>query len=228
MMACGLPVVDVHRENNLFDMPENGVLLAGPRPDALARAAALLLDDLPRWQAMSAYAREFMAPRSLEHGFEQFVAAVEDLLAGRTQHWNARARAIEPIYRRPARIPLARDPLTGQPLPASARAGGGAAVAQGVRERLAAMEELDRIFGARSWQTVQKLKQNPVYRVIANARFGPGWDHADAKEDPRVVLARVRGSRSYKLIAAAKSTPLHKLIGKAEDDAADPFRRSKN
>lgn len=224
MMACGLPVVDVHRDNNLYDMPENGVLLASPRPDALARAAALLLDDKPRWQAMSAYAREYMAPRSLERGFEQFVAAVEDLLGGRTQHWAARARQIEPIYHRPARLPLAKDPLTGQPIPAPA--GRGAAVAQGVRERLAAMEELDRIFGARSWQTVQKLKRNPVYRAIANARFGPGWDQVDAKEDPRVVLDRIRRSRSYRLIAAAKSTPLHKLLGKAEEGVPDPFRKS--
>ncbi|HZW10227.1 MAG TPA: glycosyltransferase [Phycisphaerales bacterium] len=229
MMACGLPVVDVHRDNNLFDMPENGVLLAGARPDALARAAALLLDDHRRWEAMSAYAREFMASRSLEYGYEQFVGAVEDILGGRTQHWNARARAIEPVYRRPARLPLAKDPLTGRALPAAARAGQGAVIAEGVRERLAAMEELDRIFGARSWQTVQKLKQNPVYRAIANARFGPGWDRVDVKEDPRAVLARIRNSRSYKLIAAAKATPLHKIIAKGADDGeADPFRRAGN
>lgn len=224
MMACALPVVDIHRDNNLYDMPENGVLLASPRPEALARAAALLLDDAPRWQAMSAYAREFMKPRTLERGYEQFVAAVEDLLAGRTQHWSARARRIEPMYHRPARFPVAKDPLTGRPLHAGASAGKGAEVAQGVRERLAAMEELDRIFGARSWQTVQRLKHNRLYRALANARFGPGWDRIDAKEDPRVVLERVRNSRSYKLIAAAKATPLHRLLGKAES-GTDPFRR---
>ncbi|VAX37574.1 hypothetical protein MNBD_PLANCTO03-538 [hydrothermal vent metagenome] len=217
MMACGLPVVDVHRDNNLYDMPENGVLLASPRPDALARAAAMLLDDTERWSAMSAYAREFMKPRTLEYGYAQFVAAVEDLLAGRAGQWHAKARAIEPIYHRPARLPVASEPTS---------LAQGAAVARGVRERLAAMEELDRIFGARSWQTIQKLKENPLYRVVANARFGPGWEEADAKEDPRVVLRRVQNSRSYKVIAAAKASPLRKLVSK--DDSAsqhdDPFR----
>jgi len=228
MMACGLPVVDVHRDNNLYDMPENGVLLASPRPDSLARAAAMLLDDTERWKAMSAYARECMKPRTLEHGYAQFVAAVEDLLADKAGQWHARARAIEPIYHRPPRLPVANDPLTGTPNREPTSLAQGAAVARGVRERLAAMEELDRIFGARSWQTVQKLKENPLYRVVANARFGPGWDEADTKEDPRVVLHRVQNSRSYKMIAAAKASPLRKLIGKGgSDDASqhdDPFK----
>ncbi len=225
MMACGLPVVDIHRENNLFDMPENGVMLANPRADSLARAAAMLLDDQARWGAMSAYAREFMRPRSLEYGYRQFVAAVEDLLAGREGQWKARASRIEPSYRRPAALPVNKDPLTGHPIGEPTTAGQGAAVARGVRERLAAMEELDRIFGARSWQTVQRLKANPLYRAVANARFGPGWELADHKEDPRVVLERVRNSRSYRLIAATKASPLPKLLGRGEaDDGSDPFR----
>jgi glycosyltransferase involved in cell wall biosynthesis len=227
MMACGLPVVDIHRENNLFDMPENGVLLAAPRPEALARAAALLLDDRPRWQAMSAYAREFMRPRTLEHGYGQFVAAVEDLLAGRAGSWSARAERIEPMYRRPARLPAARDPFTGAPIGPETTGAQGQAVARGVRERLAAMEELDRIFGARSWRAVQRLKANPLYRTVANARFGPGWDMVDPKEDPRAVLERVRGSRSYRLIAAAKAGPLPRLLGRGGGAADDPFRPAK-
>lgn len=228
MMACGLPVVDLHQENNLFDMPEHGVMLASARPDALARAAALLLDDDQRWRAMSVFAREFMKPRSLEFGYQQFVAAVEDLLAGRTEHWNGRARHIEPLYRRPARLPVSSDPLTGRPVPGFKAGGNGAEVAQGLRERLAAMEELDRIFAARSWQRVERLKQNPLYRTFANARYGPGWDRIDPKEDPRAVLHRVRNSTSYRLIAASKSNPLLRLVGRADDEAgtpSDPFRK---
>lgn len=228
MMACGLPVVDIHRDNNLFDMPENGVLLANPRPEALARAAALLLDDKPRWQAMSAFAREFMRPRSLEHGYAQFVTAVEDLLAGRAGAWRHRAAKIEPVYRRTAQLPAPTDPFTGKPITPETSGAQGQAVARALRERLAAMEELDRIFGARSWQTVQKLKANPLYRTVANARFGPGWDLVDPKEDPRAVLARVRGSRTYKLIAAAKSSPIPKLLGRgAAATPDDPFRPAK-
>ncbi|MBK7403426.1 MAG: glycosyltransferase family 1 protein [Phycisphaerales bacterium] len=224
MMACGLPVVDVYRENNLFDMPESGVMLAAPRPDSLARAAALLLDDQPRWDAMSAFAREFMRPRTLEHGFEQFVAAAEDLLAGRTQHWTSRAGDIVPLYRRPQQLPLRNDPLTGRPLRDPPQPTKNALVARGIRERLEAMEELDRIFGARSWQTIEKLKRNPLYRAAAAARFGPGWDKADPKEDPRTVLARVRNSRSFRLIASTKAGPVGRLLRKGDADASDPFR----
>lgn len=227
MMACGLPVVDIHRDNNLYDMPENGVLLANPRPEALARAAALLLDDRPRGQAMSAYAREFMRPRTLEHGYGQFVAAAEDLLAGRAGRWRARAAAIEPVYRRSARLPTSRDPFTGAPIGPETTGAQGQAVARGVRERLEAMEELDRIFGARSWQVAQRLKQNPLYRTVANARFGPGWDRIDPKEDPREVLERVRTSRTFRLIAAAKATPLPKLLGAKGAEADDPFKPAK-
>jgi glycosyltransferase involved in cell wall biosynthesis len=222
MMACGLPVVDVHRENNLFDMPENGVLLANPRPDALARAAAVLLDDEARRSSVSAFAREFMKPRTLEYGYQQFVTAVEDLLAGKTESWHAKARAIEPMYQRPARLPVMLDPFTGKPTRQPTTGGNGEAVAHGVQERLAAMEELDRIFGARSWQAVEKLKANPLYRVVANARFGNGWQETDPKEDPRVVLRRVQSSRSFKLIAVAKATPLQRLVGKGET-GDDPF-----
>ena len=224
MMASGLPVVDVHRENNLFDMPENGVMLASPRPDALARAVALLLDDRPRWDSMSAFAREYMRPRTLEHGYAQFVGAVEDLIAGRARHWPARAAEISPLYMRPAQLPLATDPLTGRVLRPEPARGRSAEVARGVRERLAAMDELDRIFGARSWQTIEKLKRNPVYRAVAKARFGPGWELVDPKEDPRAILDRVRSSRSFRLIATTKSGPVGRLLRRGEPDPADPFR----
>ncbi|QKK06799.1 MAG: hypothetical protein HND58_00560 [Planctomycetota bacterium] len=117
MMACGLPVVDIHRPNNLFDMPEHGVLLAAPRPDSLARALAMVLDDEARWSAMSTFAREYMRPRTLEYGFKQFVGAVEDLLAGRERAWTRRAKGIEPMYHRPAQLAFTHDPLTGAPVP---------------------------------------------------------------------------------------------------------------
>ncbi len=224
MMACGLPVVDVYRENNFYDMPENGVLLANARPGALARAAALLLDDAPRREAMGAYARAFMKDRSLQYGFDQFVAAVEDLLEGRTQHWKARAKHIEPLYRRGPRLPVERDPLTGKRLQGmKTTPGQGARLSREVRQRLEAMEELDRIFGARSWQMVQKIKDNPVYRLYANAAYGPGWDQIDPKEDPSAVLSRVRNSRSYKLIARTK--PIVRLVRKTseQEQASDPF-----
>ena len=223
MMACGLPVVDIRRPNNLFDMPENGVLLSPPRPDSMARALAMILDDESRWSAMSVYAREFMRPRTLEYGYQQFVSAVEDLLAGREKGWKARAQQLEPMYRRSAQLMFAKDPLTGAPVGKITTLAAGAGVAKGVRERLGAMDELERILSSRSWRTVDRLKSNVVYRAIANARFGEGWERVDPKEDPRVVLERVRRSRSYRLIATAKSTPLVRLVGKGPRQD-DPFR----
>lgn len=223
MMACGLPVVDIHRPNNLFDMPENGVLLAAPRPDALARALAMVLDDEGRWDAMSVYARECMRPRTLEHGYQQFVGAIEDLLAGRERTWRASTQQLEPMYRRSGRLAFAKDPLTGTRVGKTTTLAAGAAVSKGVRERLDAMEALERILSSRSWRAVDRLKSNPVYRAIANARFGEGWERVDPKEDPRVVLDRVRRSRSYRFIATAKSTPLVRLVGKGPRQD-DPFR----
>ncbi|MDQ7013261.1 MAG: glycosyltransferase family 4 protein [Planctomycetota bacterium] len=222
MMACGLPVVDIHRPNNLFDMPENGVLLAQPRPDSLARALAMILDDESRWSAMSVFAREFMRPRTLEFGYQQFVSAVEDLLAGRERSWKVNALGLEPMYRRSSQLAFAKDPLTGAPVGKATTLAAGAGVAKGVRERLGAMDELERILSSRSWRTVDRLKSNPLYRAIATAKYGEGWEKVDPKEDPRAVLARVRNSRSYRFIATAKSTPLVKLIGKGPREG-DPF-----
>jgi len=223
MMACGLPVVVIHRPNNLFDMPEHGVLLAPPRPDSLARALAMVLDNEDRWSAMSTFAREYMRPRTLEYGFKQFVSAVEDLLAGRERSWTKRARGLEPMYHRPAKLAFTHDPLTGAPVRTPTSLAAGAAVASGVRERLAAMDELDRILSSRSWRTVNMLKANPVYRAVADARFGKGWQQIDPKEDPRVVLERVRNSRAYRMIVTAKSTPLVRLVGKGSREG-DPFK----
>lgn len=223
MMACGLPVVDIHRDNNLYDMPEGGVLLARPRPDALARALAMILDDQGRWKAMSGFAQDFMRPRTLEHGYRQFVAAVEDLLAGREGSWRERTGGVEPIYRRPGRLAFAADPLTGAPVAQPTTMARGADLAEGVRARLRAMEELERILSSRSWRTIESIKGTPVYRALARARFGESWEIADPKEDPRVVLERVRRSRSYRLIATAKSTPLVRLVGSGTREG-DPFR----
>lgn len=223
MMACGLPVVDIHRPNNLFDMPESGVLLARPRPADLAQALALLIQDRDRWNAMSMFAREYMRPRTLEHGYRQFVAAVEDLLAGRESAWKASACDLEPMYRRSARLAYEINPLTGARVARKSSSAHGTAVAQGVRDRLGALHELERIRGSRSWQTIDRLKSNPLYRAFARARFGEGWDRVDMKEDPRVVLERVRHSRSYRMIAAAKSTPLMSLVGRGGSRRDDPF-----
>lgn len=80
MMAAGLPVVDLYRENNLYDIPEDGVLLAESTPEAIATAIIKILDDKKLQEKMSKYGEKFMKDYPLERGFEDFLKAVNDIL----------------------------------------------------------------------------------------------------------------------------------------------------
>lgn len=79
MMAAGLPVVEIYKENNLYDFPEGGVRLAEPSPEAIATAIIDLLDDEKTLKEMSKVGKEYMNNYPLEKGFEQFVKAVNNL-----------------------------------------------------------------------------------------------------------------------------------------------------
>lgn len=48
MMAAGLPVVEMYKENNIYDMPDGGVLLARTTPEAIASAIIYLVDHRRR------------------------------------------------------------------------------------------------------------------------------------------------------------------------------------
>ena len=80
MMAAGLPVVDLYRENNLYDIPEDGVLLAESTPEGLATAIIKVLDDKTLQKKMSEEGSKFMKDYPLERGFEDFYKAVCDIL----------------------------------------------------------------------------------------------------------------------------------------------------
>jgi glycosyltransferase involved in cell wall biosynthesis len=82
MMSAGLPVVDIHRENNLFDFPEAGVLLAADNARAIARALVQCLSDHERLRAMSAFGIEWMSQRSMQREYDQFYSAVQSILQG--------------------------------------------------------------------------------------------------------------------------------------------------
>lgn len=79
MMASGLPVVDLYRENNLYDMPDGGVLLAQSTPEAIATALIRIYDDRKLADSMSKFGQKFMKDYPLEKGFEQFVDAVDNM-----------------------------------------------------------------------------------------------------------------------------------------------------
>ncbi len=205
MMAAGTPVVDIHRENNLYDMPQDAIVLADPTPEALAQTLIDVLDNPARAEAMSRAGVEFMRQRTLEHGYEQFVTAVEDILQDLTSHWPARAAEIEAIY---SHAPVTRPDRAEAPT---------ALENPGLdenREIDAARTTVDLIERSRSWRLLQALKKSGAYRAWANARFGPGWDRVDPAEDPRARLARIRASRAFKLIDSMKQNGVYRFYAR--------------
>lgn len=73
MMAAGLPVVELYRENNLYDFPNEGVLLADSEPEAIANALIEILDSQKLQDKMSKEGTKYMKEYPLEKGFEEFV-----------------------------------------------------------------------------------------------------------------------------------------------------------
>lgn len=94
MMAAGLPVVDLYRENNLYDIPEDGVLLADSTPDALATAIIKILDDKKLQASMSKAGMKYMKDYPLERGFEDFFTAVNKILNNEVVN----ASTVEKLY----------------------------------------------------------------------------------------------------------------------------------
>lgn len=99
MMAAGLPVVDLYMENNFYDMPNEGVRLAHTTPESIAQALIEILDHPEKAAEMSEAGKRYMADKDLEHGFEQFYAAVSDMAARREP---AEPAVYDRSYMRPA------------------------------------------------------------------------------------------------------------------------------
>ncbi len=98
MMAAGLPVVELYRENNLYDLPDGGVLLSEPTPEAIASSIVYLLDNPEEGRKMSEFGTNYMKDYPLEKGFEQFIQAVKDMLETDYQ----KEKEINPNYNKPA------------------------------------------------------------------------------------------------------------------------------
>ncbi len=77
MMAAGLPVVELYRENNLYDLPEDGCLLAEPTPEAVAEAVLKILEDPELQKKMSKAGAEYMKDYPLEKGYQQFLEYID-------------------------------------------------------------------------------------------------------------------------------------------------------
>lgn len=82
MMAAGLPSVDIYRENNLCDVPSQGVLLAYQSAASIAEAVIHLLDNPDELLGRSRAGISFMASRSQRYEVESFLTAVDAILDG--------------------------------------------------------------------------------------------------------------------------------------------------
>lgn len=90
-MAAGLPAVDLYRENNLFDIPSGGVLLAHQTPESLAEAILYLISNPETLLKMSDFGAEFMKARSATGEIQEFLGAIEGILTEKPNIFDASA-----------------------------------------------------------------------------------------------------------------------------------------
>lgn len=99
MMASGLPVVELWRENTIYDFPEQAMCLARQTPQDLALALLTLLDAPARRQQMREAGLAFMRHRSEAMESNTISAIIERWLA--TGEFPV-AQDIQPSYRKAA------------------------------------------------------------------------------------------------------------------------------
>ena len=83
MMATGLPVVEVFRDNNLYDYPQGSIILAKPDPESVAYALYRLIKDKKLRKTLSEKSVKFMAKRNDRLAFDQVEKAVINIIEGR-------------------------------------------------------------------------------------------------------------------------------------------------
>lgn len=83
MMASGLPSVDLYRQNNLFDTPSKGVLLALQTPESIAEAILYLLNNADELVERSRFGIKFMKSRPQSQEVKSFLAAIDAIVSGR-------------------------------------------------------------------------------------------------------------------------------------------------
>jgi len=96
MMASGLPVVELWRDNNLYDVPDKAVSLSEQTPESIAENVLRLLDDPAARETMSQAGVAFMRNRSLASETGKVVSIIEDLIEGVRPELTAEPR----LYRR--------------------------------------------------------------------------------------------------------------------------------
>lgn len=80
MMAAGLPVVDVYRENNLYDFDDNSILLARSSPEGIASAILEVSCNSTKQEVMRTHGAKIMSARPIDREMEQFAEHIEHAL----------------------------------------------------------------------------------------------------------------------------------------------------
>lgn len=95
MMSAGLPVVELYLDNNIYDFPNGGVMLAEPNPEAIATALLKVLNDKTLQKNMSNTGQNFMKDYPIEKGYEEFLNFIEKITAGKALKETGK---IAPLY----------------------------------------------------------------------------------------------------------------------------------
>lgn len=96
MMAAGLPVVDLYLENNLYDFPECGCLLAEPSAESIAAAILQILDDDNLRKSLAQGGEKYMRDFPLQRGFKEFGEIIDACFCGKKMN----LRSVRKIYQR--------------------------------------------------------------------------------------------------------------------------------
>lgn len=100
MMAAGLPVVELYHENNLYDLPDDGCLLAEPNSEAIATAILKIFADEKLQKKMSQAGYKYMQDYPIEKGYQQFVEIIDKSFAN--ERIENEAKNIKKSYSRSA------------------------------------------------------------------------------------------------------------------------------
>lgn len=84
MMASGLPVVELFRENNLYDMPDDCVLLCDQTPEALAQGMLKLMREPNLLQEKSIACIEYMKNKTESTEIQQSTKIINKIIKGQS------------------------------------------------------------------------------------------------------------------------------------------------
>lgn len=117
MMAAGLPVVDLHVPNNLYDSVASAELLAYPSPEDLAGAVLSLMADGDRRATMGAAGVSAMQGRPLAGEFGQAADLLEAIARGEAPAGRDRDIAYDALpYRASDELRAVAQALAAQPV----------------------------------------------------------------------------------------------------------------